>query len=129
MKNSENFHEHQNRFSVGSKKIKTILLAVVIATSSVLSASTEPVKEAVKTIITEEVSNLLKNPTFEVTKELLADVRLTINKNNEMVVLSVDSESEQVVNYIKSRLNYNKLSEKVAEKTYVVPVIIKPEDD
>ena len=111
------------------KKVKTILLAVVIATSSVLSASTEPVKEAVKTIITEEVGNLLKNPTFEVTKELLADVRLTINKNNEMVVLSVDSESEQVVNYIKSRLNYNKLSEKVAEKTYVVPVIIKPEDD
>ena len=111
------------------KKIKTILLAVVIATSSVLSASTEPVKEAVKTIITEEVGNLLKNPTFEVTKELLADVRLTINKNNEMVVLSVDSESEQVVNYIKSRLNYNKLSEKVDEKTYVVPVIIKPEDD
>lgn len=106
------------------KNLKTILLALVIATSSVLSARTEPVKKTVKTSITQDVSDLLKNPTFRVEKELLADVTLTVNKNNEIVVLSVDSESSQVINFIKNRLNYNKLSENVDAKTYVVPVRI-----
>lgn len=110
------------------KNLKTILLAVVIATSSVLSASTEPVKATVKTTITQDVSDLLKNPTFRVEKELLADVTLTVNKNNEIVVLSVDSESSQVVNFIKNRLNYNKLTENVDAKTYVIPVRITPEE-
>lgn len=109
--------------------IKTILLAAVIATSSVLSATTEPVENADPTTITQEIGKLLKNPTFEVEKDVLANVTLTVNKNNEIVVLSVDSDNEHVVNYIKSRLNYNKLSTNVNAQTYKVPVRITAEED
>jgi hypothetical protein len=111
------------------KTIKSFLLAAIIATSSVLSASTEPVTKVEPNLITQEVSELLKNPSFDVEQDLLANVTLTINKNNELVVLSVDSESEQVVNYIKSRLNYHKLSADVDTQTFKIPVRIKAEEN
>jgi hypothetical protein len=106
------------------KTIKSFLLVAVIAFSSVLSASTNPIEKAENGVISKEVSKLLKNPSFEITKDILASVKLVVNKNNEIVVLSVDSESETVIEYIKSRLNYNKLSVAVDEQTYIVPVRI-----
>ena len=111
------------------KTIKSIVLVALIAFSSVVSANTEPVKKAESSLITQEVSELLKNPSFEVEQDMLANVTLTVNKNNELVVLSVDSESELVVNYIKSRLNYIELSADVETQTYKVPVRITTEEN
>jgi len=111
------------------KTIKSIVLVALIAFSSVVSANTEPVKKAESNRITEEVSELLKNPSFEVEKDLLANVTLTVNKNNELVVLSVDSDSELVASYIKSRLNYSKLSVNVDEQTFKVPLRITTEEN
>ena len=49
---------------------------------------------------------------------------LTLNKNNEIVVLSVDSNELYVENFIKSRLNYKELPSlfSTKEKTFKVPV-------
>ncbi len=129
MKNTKSFHRHLINVSGVSRTMKSIVLVALIAFSSVVSANTEPLKKAEPTLITQEVSELLKNPSFEVEKDMLANVTLTVNKNNELVVLSVDSESEQIVNYIKSRLNYNKLSVDVDEQTYKVPVRITAEEN
>jgi hypothetical protein len=105
------------------KQLKTLLLAVLITTSSVLSASNED-KKADSVVITEEIGKLLKDPSFLVDKDIVADVTLTLNKNNEIVVLSVDSNELYVENFIKSRLNYKELPATFTskERTFKVPV-------
>jgi len=116
------------------KTIKSFLLIAAIAFSSVLSASTnpDPAKTATKAesaVITQEVGKLLKNPTFLVDHDIYADVTITINKNNELVVLSVDSEDRIVEGFIKGRLNYQALPDAVksGERTFIVPVKIEAE--
>lgn len=111
------------------KQIKTLLLAVAITASGVLSASNED-KKADSVVITEEIGKLLKDPSFLVDKDIVASVTLTLNKNNEMVVLSVDSKESYVENYIKSRLNYKELPTNFSgdEKTFKVPVRMTVEE-
>ncbi|MEM9678856.1 MAG: hypothetical protein AAF901_00920 [Bacteroidota bacterium] len=111
------------------KQLKVLVLVVAVAFSSVLSASTKPekAKKAESTNVTQTVGELLKNPSFELKHDAKAMVILTINKDNEFVVLSVDSEDETVENFIKSRLNYKKVAEDVSTgrtKTFKIPVRI-----
>lgn len=105
------------------KRLKTLLLAVAITASGVLTASNED-KKADSVVITEEIGKLLKDPSFLVDKDITADVTLTLNKNNEIVVLSVDSNELYVENFIKSRLNYKEMPSTFSskEKTFKVPV-------
>ncbi|WP_347924841.1 hypothetical protein [Pontimicrobium sp. SW4] len=113
------------------KQLKALLLAVTITFSSVLMASTSPEKPSVETSkITLKIERFLKNPSFDVDHEMTANVTLTINKNNELVVLSVDSNDEKMKNYIKSRLNYRKVSgsyETLKDK-FIVPVRLTAEE-
>jgi len=116
------------------KTMKTYLLVAAIAFSSVLSASTNPdkaktAKAEQTTVITDAVEKLLENPTFFVDHEMTARVTLTINKDNEIVVLSVECEDESLEGYVKSRLNYNALPSQVkkGQKTFVIPVRITTE--
>ncbi len=113
------------------RTIKALLLVVVLTFNSVLFASTtsEDLK-ADTAVITNEIAKLLQNPRFLVEKEIVAYVTLTLNKNNEMVVLSVDSENTQIESFIKSRLNYNELPSAVnaVDKIFVVPVRVTPEE-
>ena len=115
------------------KSIKSILLVAAIAFSSVLSANTNPdpvnpSKAEQTKVITKEVGKLLQNPTFLVDHDMYANVTLTINKNNEIVVLSVDTDDSIVEGFIKGRLNYNELpSEMKAGRTYVVPIKLEAE--
>lgn len=112
------------------RTIKAFLLVVALTFSSVLFASTtsEDLK-ADSAVITNEIGKLLKNPSFLVEKEIVAHVTLTLNKNNEMVVLSVDSKNKQIKDFIKSRINYNELPKKVDTEgqIFVVPVRITVE--
>ena len=111
------------------KSIKSFLLIAAIAFSSVASAHTNP-DEAKKAAaensnaISQQVGKLLKNPTFDVEHDMYAKVELTINKNNEIVVLSVDSEDGIIEGYIKGRLNYSELpvAIKNGQRTFIVPV-------
>ena len=116
------------------KTMKSFLLIAAIAFSSVLTASTNPVeanpaKATESTVITQEVGKLLQNPTFLVDQDTYVNVTLTINKNNELVVLSVDSEDKQIEGFIKARLNYQELPEavKTGERNFMVPVKIEAE--
>jgi len=113
------------------RHLKTLLLAVTITFSSVLMASTTPDdRKTESAAITEKISKLLENPNFLIERETVANVKVTLNKNNEMVVLSVDSDDEQIANFIKSRLNYKKLPTTIEslEHTFIVPVRVTPEE-
>lgn len=109
--------------------IKVLLLVVAITFSNVLFASTDRPTEKEPKTLTEEIQDLLKHPNFTTTENMQANVTLMLNKNGELVVLAIDSESKIAKNFIKRRLNYKKLDVDVENlnKTFVVPVLIKSE--
>ena len=115
------------------RKLKTLLLAVTLTFSSVLMASTttDPAdKAAESSAITLKIERFLQNPSFDVDQEMTAYVTLTLNKNNELVVLSVDSDDAKMESYIKSRLNYRKVSGtyETLNGKFIVPVRFKVEE-
>jgi len=107
-----------------SKTLKMLVLVVAITFSSVLSASTNPIENAEPASITETVTDLLQNPNFQLYEDVNAMVKIFINEDNEIVVLSVATENEAVESFIKSRLNYKSLSKKVNgnSKSFKIPV-------
>jgi hypothetical protein len=111
--------------------IKVLMLVVAFTFSSVLAASTEPApttSESTSAIST-EIGKLLKNPKFLVEGDMVAKVKVVVNEDNELVVLSVTSDSDEFEGFIKGRLNYHELSFKLStgQKTFVVPVRLTKE--
>lgn len=106
------------------KKLNVMLLAVAFAITSFANANTEPKNTTTSTNLTEEIKELLKKPAFKVDAEETAYVTFTLNQNQEIVVLSVDSENASIENFIKSRLNYQKVSSGLGDdiKFYRMPV-------
>lgn len=107
------------------KSIKLFLVVVLLATSTILASNTNPTdeKKAINISIA-EVHELLKNPNFKIEKDITVLVKFTVNRNNEMVVLQVESKNmnSTVEGYIKSRLNYKKLSKKIKTAIYTLPI-------
>ena len=123
------------------RNVKTLLLAVLLVSSTALFASantelmlsastTEELKEAESLMISEEIGKLLVKPNFNVKQEISATVTITLNKNNELVVLSVDCKSREICGFIKNRLNYQQLPSNLTSttKTFKVPVRITPSE-
>jgi len=109
------------------RNLKVILVALVLFAGTFNSfAAVDPVVTTKET--TSEIAKLLENPGFFVEDFINAYVTFIINKNNEVVVLSVDCEIRSVCKFIKSRLNYNKLDTSLEKgKTYEVPIRIVKE--
>ncbi|MFS4416765.1 hypothetical protein [Maribacter sp. 2307ULW6-5] len=79
--------------------------------------------------LSEQIAKLLsQNPFSELKKEVTAQVRFTLNREGEIVVLSVTSDQEDMAAFVKSRLNYQKVVIAQVEegKLYTVPVRIAP---
>ncbi|MDD7884981.1 hypothetical protein [Flavivirga sp. 57AJ16] len=113
------------------KTIKVLLVsALLVCSSMVFAHNTDPVKDRGNkpVTITSEIVNLLDFPYFIVKEEKLVNVLFTVNKDKEIVVLSVDSDSEELVHYIRQKLNYSKVSnnEVIKGKTYLLPVKFVP---
>lgn len=92
---------------------KLILSVVVTLFLTTAFAAEKPAKDPVALNYTfKEIAKLLNNySTFSVLdQEVVVKVRIAINENNEMVVLSTNSANEDLNSYIKSTLNYKKLS-------------------
>jgi hypothetical protein len=108
------------------RTLKMLVLVVAITFSSVLSASTNPIEKAEPATITEVVGELLKNPKFQLETEVHAIVDVFINQKDEIVVLSVDTDNKVVEKYIKSRLNYKKLTKETLglKRSFKIPVRI-----
>lgn len=103
------------------KTQKALFLALAMTLTTLLHAGKTPVKDISK-IISTQVFELLDHPTFAINEDLDAKVMITVNKNHEIVVLSVDATNDEFESYIKSRLNYNKITNVAPNRTYVVPV-------
>lgn len=108
------------------RTFKSVVLALVLLAGTTLSAATEPsVEKTNKEEAIVEIAQLLKNPKFELQEDTRASVILMVNSENELVVLSVDTESNLVESYVKTRLNYQKLEHSLEKgKEYRLPVVI-----
>ncbi len=110
------------------KTIKTLLIVLAITLTNVVSASNDPIKENPLTkkessLIAKEITSLLVKPSFEVKNNLQAKITFVSNKNNEIVVLKVDTDNVLLDKFIKARLNYHVMSTKLtSNRTYQLPV-------
>jgi len=109
------------------RNLKVILVALVLFAGTLSSfATVDPVVTSKKT--TNEIAKLLNDPGFFVDDSINAYVTFIINKNDEVVVLSVDCDTRSVCRFIKSRLNYNKLGTNLEKgQIYKVPIRIVKE--
>ncbi len=110
------------------KTIKSITLALALLIGTTLTAANPIADKVNKEEVSQEIAQLLKGPLFELDVDTAASVILIVNSENELVVLSVDTEDEQVERYIKNRLNYKKLKNSLERgKQYRLPVVITSE--
>lgn len=105
-------------------KIKTLVVALLLGFSSLVSASNDrPAdKREVMTIITKDVQKLLKNSELILDVTAVATVKIMINSKNEIVVLSVDTNNAEVDAFVKGRLNYKKVSAKTVSEVFILPI-------
>lgn len=108
------------------KTLKMLALIVAITFSSAISASTNSIDNADPKSMTETISELLKNPRIQFDTDVNAMVIVTVNQNNELVVLSVDTQNEVLGSFIKKRLNYKEVPKALVgpQRTFKIPVKI-----
>jgi len=110
------------------KILKMFMLVALITITGAASATSNPdgPTNDDHSTVTETIGKLLENPTVDVNYEAKATVMLTVNKDNELVVLSIEADNRQVASFIKSRLNYKKLDGTYDDKlkAFNVPVRI-----
>lgn len=108
------------------RKTSMAFFAAVLFVVGTLSANPGKNLEPTKKLST-QIHELLKPNNFKVEDDdVIGNVRFTLNQEGEIVVLSVDTEDERFENFVKARLNYQKVELQNAEegKLYVVPVRI-----
>ena len=112
------------------KTIQSLMLSGLLICAMVASAANPPVakKGALQDAASKEIATLLKSPSFHLEKNVSAWVSLMVNDENELVVLSVKTENESVEHYVKSRLNYQKISTQLEKgKEYKLPLTVLSE--
>lgn len=104
------------------KTIKSIVLALALVSATALQANPIGDKKA-KAQVEQQIGELLEGPQFEIEQDCKASVSFTVNDQNEMVVLSVDTDNDRFERYVKSRLNYKKLEAQLpGGRFYTVPL-------
>ena len=108
------------------RKMSHFLAAVALFAVVSVSANTnaEPVNPTKKLSV--QIHEMLERNSFDVSEDLTANVQFTINKEGEIVVLSVDTADDALEGFVKGRLNYQKveLNNFKEGRTYTVPVRI-----
>ncbi len=105
------------------KTFKSITLALALLVGTTLTAANPIVDKVNKDEASKEIAQLLDDPDFEFENGTAAIVTLMVNSEGEMVILSVSTEDSQIENYIKSRLDHQKLENTLETgKTYELPI-------
>lgn len=108
------------------RKMSQFLTAIALFVAISVSANANPSAENPTKILAEQIHEMLESNSFDVEEDLTAKVQFTINKDGEIVVLSVDTNDEILETFVKGRLNYQKVEMNNLKegKTYTVPVRI-----
>ncbi len=109
------------------RKTSVMLVAAMLLLSGNIfakeSKETDPSKD-----LKNQVRQLLDEQ-FELTsyKKLEASILFTVNKENEIVVLSVYTESDKLERFVKSKLNYHQIRTAgvVQGRRYTIPIKVE----
>ena len=114
------------------KKLKLTITAIALCFATLAASATEinpSKKEANKAFRSKIVSLIGSEAPSYLTqgKDVTAKLSLMLNNKNQVIVVSVDSKSGNVEEYVKSKLNYQKINVKGLKKgeIYRVPLTIK----
>jgi hypothetical protein len=106
------------------KSLKLFVLALALFTINVSAAVIEPIKPTDELRI--EIVDLIGSSYMgEMTEsEYSAEVLFTVNSKKELIILSVDSENEEMESYLKRKLNYKKVDHRPSQpgEIYLLPV-------
>jgi hypothetical protein len=105
------------------KKISlTLVAAMLLFTGSVLGNGSD--KGDPSKALRKQVKELLEDYRSEPNRNLVASILFTINRENEIVVLSVKTKNSNLKEYIKTRLNYKeaKTEESAGGRKFVIQV-------
>lgn len=103
------------------RKFSLVLVAAMLfSTASILANNeieTNPAKK-----LKAQITALLAD--HDLKESGIAQVRFTLNKDKEIVVLSIDTNDDSIAYYVKNRLNYKKVDIKEVKegKLYTIPV-------
>ncbi len=108
------------------RKISLVLVAAAMFAVGNVSANNTSEPSNTKKSLANQIHKMLESNSFDLKEDLTANVKFTINKKGELVVLSVDTADDSLEGFVKGRLNYKKVD--VASfkegRTYTVPVRI-----
>lgn len=108
------------------KNLKILALLIVFAFTTVSFTTKENPK--VKKQLHDQIVKILGKTTnvlFDSAAE--AEVVFTLNNKSEIVIISVNSENEDIDRYVKGKLNYQKVTVKALNEgqIYKLPLTIK----
>jgi hypothetical protein len=112
------------------KKLKLTITAIALCFASMTSFASEieptPSNQAFRSQIVSLLGSEFPDYLTE-NGEITADISLMLNNNNELIVVSTTSENQSLDNYVKGKLNYQKIDVKGLKKgeIYKVPLTIK----
>jgi len=106
------------------KSLKLFVLALALFTINVSAANLNPVKPTDE--LRFEIVDLIgSNYMTEMEADQYnADVLFTVTADKELIVLSVDSNSDELESYLKAKLNYKKVNHRPSKhgEIYLLPV-------
>jgi len=107
------------------RKFKLLALALVIGTASLFATNgEEPTK--VKKELRNQIVSLLQSPDFNVEKDAVVNITFTFSSQGEIVVLKVDCDNCDILDYVRENLNYKKFENPgVPNKLYTFPLKMK----
>ncbi|MBU3011030.1 hypothetical protein KO506_06425 [Polaribacter vadi] len=107
------------------KKLSIVILLTFMTVFSTFSNNDERVKKEVNNRLRVKIENLLGDyqNILDNTEEK-ASIKFIINRQGEIIVLSVNTEKENIAKFIKRKLNYKVATIKNVKflRTYTLPV-------
>ncbi|WP_405564364.1 hypothetical protein [Polaribacter sp. Asnod6-C07] len=107
------------------KKLSIVILLTFMTVFSTFSNNDERVKKEVNNRLRIKIENLLGDyqNILDNTEEK-ASIKFIINRQGEIIVLSVNTEKENIAKFIKRKLNYKVATIKNVKflRTYTLPV-------
>ncbi|MEH6537747.1 MAG: hypothetical protein V7719_15205 [Psychroserpens sp.] len=103
--------------------IKTLVLVALITFSSQVTAFTGTPGDELRPI-SQQIQTFLNYSEMVIHDDIIVTVKFKLNENNEIIVISNDSENIQLTKFIKKRLNQKELSidKKSNKSSYSVPI-------
>lgn len=107
------------------KKVIALVFVLMMGVSS-FANNENPNSKGVKNEIRTKIVKLLGKADFNFDKEVKTTVDLLINKKGEIVILDIECTNPAVCNYVKRKLNYKKVYNKLNEsiRVYKMPLRI-----